>query len=198
MKKLFVISIVGLLWSTLLAIPASAQATKQSSNVYAFADPMNAVGTAQLVRNSNGVTMNIKTEGLDAGAAYTVWWVVFNNPDACVDGCDAADVSNPDVMATVLFAAGHVIGQNGKGNFAGHLSNGDTSGDSFPLDLPGDAVGLVYPETAEIHLVVRTHGPPIPGMVDEQISTFNGGGCSDPGNEADACVDQQFAVFLPQ
>ncbi|MDQ3972803.1 MAG: hypothetical protein M3276_00350 [Actinomycetota bacterium] len=32
--------------------------------------------------------------------------------------------------------------------------------------------GLTNPMPAEIHAVVRTHGPVIPGMVDEQIHTF--------------------------
>lgn len=122
----------------------------------------------------------------------------FNNPAACDNSCNAPDLGNPAVLGTVLYAAGHVIGPNGKGNFAAHLAVGDTSGDSFPVEFPGDLVGLIAPLEAEIHLVVRSHGPPLPGQVAEQISTFNGGGCHDPGDPTDACEDQQFAVHLPQ
>ncbi len=153
------------------------------------------VGDAQLVRGPNGVSMELTTTQLDPGAAYTVWWVVFNNPEYCVDGCDASDSGIPEVQATVLAAAGHVVGATGQSSFAGHLQVGDTSGDSFPPLLPGDSVGLVDVMKAEIHLAVRTHGTPIAGMVAEQISTFNGGGCSDPMNPNDACETQQVAVF---
>jgi hypothetical protein len=39
--------------------------------------------------------------------------------------------------------------------------------------------------------MLRTHGPPIPGQVNEQMSTFNGG-C-----DINACEDQQCAVHQP-
>jgi len=148
------------------------------------------VGTSQLVRSPNGVAMNLRTTGLDPGAAYTVWWVIFNNPEFCEDFCNEPDLFNPDVLATVLGATGHVIGHDGVGNFAAYLAEGDTS-DVAPFGLPGDAVGLIDSTQAAIHLVVRTHGPPIPGHVKEQISTF-GGGC-----DVNACEDQQFAAHAP-
>lgn len=54
--------------------------------------------------------------------------------------------------------------------------------------------GLTNPTQAEIHAVVRTHGPVIPGMVDEQIHTFNGG--CDPGQPNEGqCQDLQFTAF---
>ena len=43
---------------------------------------------------------------------------------------------------------------------------------------------------AEIHMVVRTHGPLLVGDVDSQIGYF-GGGCA-----VNACFDQ-FAVAFP-
>ena len=58
------------------------------------------------------------------------------------------------------------MGNNGVANFAGPVPNDVLIGD-----------GLTNPEGAEIHLVLRYHGPKIQGHVDEQIHTF-AGGCS--------------------
>jgi hypothetical protein len=143
--------------------------------------------SAMLVRTDKGVTMTIHTSGLDPGAAYTVWWVIYNNPEHCQsDLCtDPPDFGNPDVQATLLHATGHVIGNNRVGNFAAHLAEGDPSS--------GDELGLVDASKAQIELVVRSHGQPIPGMVKEQITMFNGG-CS-----INVCESEQVTtpVFVP-
>ena len=54
--------------------------------------------------------------------------------------------------------------------------------------------GLLDAEKAEVHLVVRSHGPAVDGAFDAQLSTF-GGGC-DPIDVA-PCVDVQYAMHLP-
>ena len=149
--------------------------------------------SATLVRTDTGVTMTIHTSGLDPGAAHTVWWVIYNNPEHCATHpCTLADLGNADVQGTILNATGHVIGNNGLGNFAAYLAEGDTSGLSLPIAFPGDAVGLVDARKAQIFLGVRSHGQPIPGQVKEQTSMFNGG-C--PPN---SCEDEQATtVFVP-
>jgi len=157
--------------------------------------------SSTLVRTDKGVTMTIHTSGLQPGAAHTVWWVIFNNPEKCA----VPNQCNPmlDLPDTVLNATGHVIGDNGLGNFAAYLAEGDTSGLSLPIAFPGDEFGLVDARKAMIILQVRTHGQPIPGQVQEQISMYNGGGCHDlEGNPPafdpnDACDDEQFTVFMP-
>ena len=151
-------------------------------------DNNSVVGSSKLVRNQNGVTVTVNTSDLEPGSAQTVWWIVFNNPEECVDGCNGADLSNPDVNGDVIYAAGNVVGGNGTSNFAAHLNEGDNDGSIFEgaFGFPGS--GLIDAETAEIHLVVRSHGQAIPGMIDEQIHTFNGG-C--PPND---CDDVQFSI----
>jgi hypothetical protein len=145
--------------------------------------------------------MSIQTSGLDQ-AAYTVWWIVFNNPANCSDGAcgeddififdDDGNIVGPNLPGraaaeiSVVFAAGHVVGAAGNAGFAGHLQEGKIKGHvNF-----GD--GLTNVDGAEIHLVVRSHGPAVPGIVKEQISTFFGGCNPDP--ELDPCEDQQFAI----
>jgi hypothetical protein len=149
--------------------------------------------SATLVRTDKGVTMTIHTSGLDAGP-HTVWWFIYNNPEDCAtDPCRFIDFDNPNVQATTLYATGHVIGHNGVGNFASYLAEGDTSGYTVPPNLPEQQVlGLVDARKAQIQLGVRSHGQPIPGMLKEQISTFNGG-C--PPN---SCENEQYStVFVP-
>ena len=126
--------------------------------------------SATLRRSKNGITVNIKTSELLPGGAYTVWFIIFEEGDVFVDA---------------LYAAGHVIGGNGEGNFSAHLSEGDVSG-SIATRL-----GLTDAEHQGVHMVVRSHGLAIPGMVDDQIHTV-GGGCG-----TNTCVDEQYAVFLP-
>jgi hypothetical protein len=135
------------------------------------------VATSTLVRNDNGVGMTIHTVGLPPGTADTVWWVIFNNPSACSHGmgglrCGAGDLSQPAVMASVQFATGHIIGPDGVGDYGAYLRQGDTSGCASP-GLPCN--GLASARSADVHLVVRTHGAPIPGLIPEQIHSFNGG-----------------------
>jgi hypothetical protein len=175
---LAVLMVSGVLWvQNGLADPAS----KSQGELLRFSDGSIVEGSsAMLVRTDKGVTMNIHTSGLDPGAVYTVWWVIYNNPEHCQsDVCtDPPDFGKPDVQTTVLYATGHVIGNNGVGNFAAYLAEGDTSGHSVPPppNPPDDVVfWLVDARKAQIELVVRSHGQPIPGMVKEQFSSFNGG-----------------------
>ena len=77
------------------------------------------------------------------------------------------------VGVDVLYAAGHVIDDSGVGNFSARLNVDDTKGSVF------SSLGLQNGKefSAEVHLVLRSHDPVIPGMVNEQISSF-GGGCT--------------------
>lgn len=188
-------------------LAASADISYSVLQVDPSVDPMAPVvpgSSSMLVRTDKGITMTIHTSGLQPGAAYTVWWGIFNNPEECAvphQCVPMPDLGNPDVLGTVLNATGHVIGKNGVGNFAAHLAEGDKSGLSLPIEFPGDEFGLIDARKAMILLAVRTHGQPIPGQVKEQISMFNGGGChdfeSDPPepDPTDACADVQFTVF---
>jgi len=112
------------------------------------------LGTSSTIhRNKNGITVNFKTKNLIPNNAYTLWFVIF------------ADAGGPPIST---YAAGHVVGGSGKGNFSAHKSVGEI--------MEGERVfNFNNPETAEVHLALRSHGPAIPGMVDEQIHSFTGG-----------------------
>jgi hypothetical protein len=139
--------------------------------------------SSELVRNDNGVTVTLHTTGLTAGNVYTIAFVIFNNPGACATSpCSASDLTKAAVQTSIVFASGHVVGGEGE-NFAAHLNVGDVS---QAISGPG----LLNSRKAEIHVQVRSHGPAIPGAIDDQIHQFNGG-C--PPN---ACVNVQGAQHL--
>jgi hypothetical protein len=195
-KVFTLITLQALLLAGLISQSGTATAGRaeiSQSNVYRFADN-SAVNRAssKLVRTDSGVSMTIQTNDLPP-AAFTNWWVVFNNPEFCqfpsaVDGiCGGNDfpppfgAGDPAVEVDFIFATGNVVGNNGKGGFAAHLQEGDLGGSLL-------GIGLLDARKAEIHLVVRSHGDKVPGLVSQQIHTINGG-C--PPN---ACVDVQFAI----
>lgn len=152
-----------------------------------------------LTTEEAGALMAIHTTELEAGDAYTVWWVVFNRPDRCTTHpsgpirCGPDDLSRPEPEASALFGAGGVVAGRGDAFFGAHLPVRDTSG--CQPELPCRE-GLTNPNEAEIHLVVRSHGPAIPGHVDGQITTFNGGCNPGEANEGQ-CRNVQASMFPP-
>ncbi len=166
-----------------------ADSTYQTANMVVFGVGTPLPGAATLVRTENEVWVTISTSGLDKKAGYTVWWVVFNNPDACIDGCKGSDLSIPAVNGSVLYAAGFVTGTDGTAHVTAHLTGGE-----IPAGLAvlrGDGLAEDNGFGAEIHMVVRSHGALIPGSVAAQIGSFTGA-CN-----VNSCADQQAARFLP-
>jgi hypothetical protein len=163
------------------ALPAhAAPATRDTVNMIVFSTGAviaPGVATSTLIRNDNGVGMTIHTIGLPADTADTVWWVIFNNPGACSHGtfglrCGLGDLGVSAVKASVQFATGHLIGSDGVGDYGAYLREGDAS-DCASAALPCN--GLFDARTADVHIVVRTHGAPIAGSIPDQIHSFNGG-----------------------
>ena len=164
------------------------------------------VGTAYLMKNDKGFTVKFETSGLIHNHTYTLWCVAWNKPVNCKVPNQCTDEDFPNfatVEVEVMYVAGHLVGKNGKGNFSGHLKEGDDSGSANAFfGLPGFG-GLQDVEHAELHFVLRSHGPAIPGLVNEQINSYEGG-CSTffppfsqiPVNEGE-CADIHFSIFPP-
>lgn len=179
------------------------KASRNSSNSFASANWFPATGnsgvvansSSVMIRNADGVAYTISTTGLLPGGAYTNWWVIFNEPQFCSPpGCGADDFpqngGNPNAGASVLWATGRVVDANGQGNFASHLAAGGVS------SAPGQVLfgpALLNPR-AEIHIIVRSHGPASgdPNVLQLQLTTV-AGGCS----LSNPCQDQQFVLHLP-
>jgi hypothetical protein len=164
--------------------------------------------SSRLTRFQNGVTTAISTIDLNPGHVYTLWWVVFNAPENCSDGvCNADDIfvfengaiprdeAGNRVMNMDGIAAANISIQHAAGGLAvdGTLNTSASLGEG---EVPGIVAGpgLLDAETAEIHLVVRTHGEKVDSAFLDQVSTF-GGGCEPM--DALPCDDVQFSIHLP-
>ena len=153
----------------LAAIPLSraGAATQTTSDVTLISDPSVVVGTSTLTRTESGISFTLQTTGLDPGHAVTVWWMV----------------TNPDGGVAVLYATGRIIGKNG-GQFGGYLQVGDSTG-----YVMGDDTTLEDALEATVTFVVRDHGPMKPGVINDQIRTFEA--CNP------TCTDLQVSVHQP-
>jgi len=159
-------------------------------------------GHGTLKRGQDWVQVQINTSGLPAGA-YTVWWVIFNNPTGCVDGCDDSDLLNPAAEVSVFWADGKVVQQNGIGNFADRYTLGDDLGEPGRQHILGD--GALDTTQAEIHNIIKYHGPASADstVLYEQLHTLLGS-CEEGANAYDLgspfgvqCFDPQAVVHLP-
>jgi hypothetical protein len=151
-----------------------------------------------LLRDETSVELRAEFSGLDASATYTLWWIIFNNPEECTTGaapalCGEGDL-NPDrdgegvnpVDRGVRNASGFITGTAGTANTRARLKEGPSpTGPAMAgFGQLNDSVG------AEIHIVVQTHGAPLAGSVDQQMTVPNAS-CNT------VCEDQFAIVFLP-
>ncbi|WP_373495000.1 hypothetical protein [Aquiflexum sp.] len=155
---------------------------------------------SKLRRHDNGIAATIHTSLLEAKAVYTVWVVIFENPELCSDNmCGEDDIFNseglivngdgsfgtPGVNVTVMWGTGKIASAAGIGTFNLWAEVNNSPGEV--LFGPGlmDAMG------SEIHFVIRNHGQAIPGLLQEQLTSFEGG-C-----EVNGCTDEQFSIHKP-
>ena len=149
---------------------------------------------ATLKRFDDGAQFNIHTSNLFPGETYTVWWVIFNDPQSCDAGCGDDDFKADPRRGdpSILYATGKVIPNNANGaaNFQARLGEEGPPGQI----LFGD--GLTNPAGAEIHLAIQGHGQPSTdeATLYEQTNRFKGGWGNPP---CDTCANQQAVVFQP-
>lgn len=182
---------------------------RQAAEMINFADGSPARGGGVLTRTATEVSVRLSTTDLDPDAAYSVWWIVFNRPRACLIAyaCGESDIfSAPGVLnmdqiraarISVFYADGFVTGADGTAYVAAHLAAGRLPTGTFvnfgwPIGQSGrqqSGLRAFNGLHAEMHMVVRTHGTAVAGAVGLQTSTFTGL-C-----DVQACADQQAIVF---
>jgi hypothetical protein len=207
MRRFFALLSVTIL-AVALAAPASAEpAIHQTVDVNYFSGAPATADGASLIRTNSGVSARVSTTvggqlfdlfagplGVDweVGDATTNWFVVFNEPGECTGGvCGEDDVRAAALGSDVAkigvhFATGHVAGSS-NWRSAASLREGDLSGVFFGYPL-------LDARTAEIHVVIRSHGPAanlVPGDLAAAIGSI-GGGCA-----INTCGDAQAAEFKP-
>jgi hypothetical protein len=172
---------------------------------------------ATLRRYETRVEAEANLAGLEAGHVYTFWWVFFNAPANCVgtpndDGdplCFVADLSNPEEIGMSLVyglpspTAGAVADDEGVFAYADPFSynQGDNTG---ALEAPFDDGLTASAWDAEIHLIVRDHGPALEGAdLDAQLTQYCGG-CNDEaegfcptGEGPNSCREVAYVRFAP-
>ena len=170
-------------------------------------------GHTTLVRTPNGLSATWAGSGVgvESGFVYTLWFIVFNEPEDCVTPapgggfmCGETDVFiDPEsAMVDILFSGGSIAGNNEWIRLGGHRKRGDNSGSVYSFLGVEDPPGLIDPMGAEVHLVLRSHGPVIPGMVADQIGSFEGG-CvvfqnpPEIPDEEGECADIKASIHLP-
>ncbi len=119
--------------------------------------------------------IKIKAKGLEPGHAYTMWVVYFNDQKLCVDGCNGPDLRVAG--GGVIWGAGKVANHHGQATFTAKLTTG--AGADYVGKTPPPPFAFAPYEAGrdnEFHVVIRSHGPRIPGQVHDQLSTY-GGGC---------------------
>lgn len=157
---------------------------------------------ALLQRSSRCVEFFVATSGLPEGA-HSVWWVVFNEPTACLRGagdCAPFDFGVPATRPSLVWATGAFVGADGEATVSDRLCVGDDLG--FPAGrspeqhILGD--GLDDARHAEIHVVFRYHGArdPDPMTAYHQTHSFSESCERDANAHPDgSCFDPQAAFF---
>lgn len=162
---------------------------------------------ASLKRGKNYLQFNIHTTNLPQGA-YTVWYIIFNDPSSCAGPGSSGGVCGENDLflpsTSVVWATGKIVHANGIGNFSDRIYVGEQRTETIIL---GDDLNspLEYPQTAEVHLIIKYHGHPSDDseLLYDQLHTLLGN-CDENGgaNSFDAgpvfgiqCFDPQVAVF---
>lgn len=195
-----------------LALPAFAQPVVQTAVPFTFQDtqdtfvaPTPIVGaTATLTRYEDAVALRVDTQDLPPGA-YTVWWIVFNNPAGCMGGCGEDDLFRPEAQTSIFWATGGIVEDDGVGSFRAFVRELEMLAAPGKVVFPGTG-GLLDAHTAEVHVAIKLHGEVRADLVGKQIGTIYGA-CTDPPGpvvhpvdpiETDRifpCYDPQAAVF---
>ena len=160
-----------------VATAASAQrATIDPGEVFDITGvPVEGTG-AMITRTDRGVSFMVMTTDLTPGDAFSVWVVIVE----------------PDNDVFVFNIAGGMANANGDLNFGAHVSTGTVpEANGLNIFLGGGEVD--HPRDAAIHLVIRSHGPVIPGMQMAQFGTLNGG-CN-PGEPNEGLCEDMQRVF---
>jgi len=213
MKRIFIIVLGALLISVFGSTPVDADGTQVSqADVIVFQAagdvgggvltpgdmfPPTSSGHAILRRKDDTINLEIRTSGLPPGA-YTIWWVVWNNPDGCEGPCGEDDLFSETGENSVFWAGYDIVTGNGKGNFTASYTNGDPRGEDGEQNIIDLGFG-VDPATAEVHNIIKYHGPASedPDVLFDQLYTLLGS-CDQGANALDLGFPFGVQCFDPQ
>ncbi len=144
----------------------------QTAEVQAAAPEIAAEGAAWLKRSKNRVDGRVMAKVDKANTPYTIWWVIFNNPDGCFDpvrGCGPWDLERDGGVASdaaIFNASGAISAASGDGggvinvdiSVIGRESAGNGSqGPAAPVPVLMNEFRKNNGLCAEIHLDINEH-----------------------------------------
>lgn len=160
---------------------------------------------ATLSTGPEGASMQIMTQGITPGHAITIWFVALQNPHLCKSNpCTPMEAMGmPEMNTVAVNGGGTVVPKDGQIRMSAFLPVGNVSNNLYETRF-------TQPEMAEYHLVVHDHGPLIPKLASDMLSSFRGG-CtlksvppfypdsarSDGEGGPNTCVSRQVALFVP-
>lgn len=198
-----------------VAMAPAAHAAQDKQPLYSFAtgDPITGA-YSKLSRSDAAIATQIRTAA-PAGDAVTVWYVIFNAPEACSDACGEDDLFingdpsqgfnfdqiNAARISVVFGGDGDVVNPGGRLALDGGLAEGEVPTGTMQVVIghpddgalvPGPVTGLEDASGAEVHIVLQDHGTAHedPDLLASQLSGFQTA-CNPE------CTDIQFAVHLP-
>jgi len=165
-------------YSSVMADGHLMDSTTDRQAVFTFtSDPQETGGYSNLTRTDGMILIALEAAGLTPGNVHTLWWIVFNNPEACSEDCgenDIFDLANEfggacdGLNCDGVVAAGIAIG-NATGNVA--KSDGTLEfGARMPMGSNADGHQVLFgagfgpimltssPHDAEVHVIVQSHG----------------------------------------
>lgn len=193
MRRLF----IGLVAAALVASSAATASANpwETEDIFGqgMGGPTVAVNGAKINRSATGVSASVTMATPVPGSysyprtptssgvaghpeAFSLWVIVFFNPEACIGECDMPDVvGNPNVVAGGYNGGGHLVSGpkltlSGRVN-AQSATFGGPNAESIAYAL---ANGYSF-ANADIHLAVAPHGALAPELLPEQLTTPAGG-----------------------
>lgn len=150
-------------------------------------------GVATLTRSQNGLFVHQEVAGLTPGHAYSVWWVIFDNPQGCAAStCVPSDLGVRAAQGSLVNGGGFVA-EGTTQAYSSHLARHDVEGKQVQM---GDPSGVDNTYRSQVHLVLRAHGVAEASAENQaiQTSTFNGF-CNLPPDPPGVCQNVSAAVF---
>ncbi len=163
-------------WSALVLLCASSGAFAddrprvfQTAEVQPSADGIAAEGAAWLKRSKNRVDGRVMAKVDKPNTPYSIWWVIFNNPDGCIDVCGPGDLMADGGIAAdvaIFNASGAISAASGDGggvinvdiSVIGRESAGNGSqGPAAPVPVLLNKFRKNNGLCAEIHVDINEH-----------------------------------------
>jgi len=146
--------------------------TFQSANMANIANGMPftaANGAATLIRSKNELQGRVMLADLNPGHAYTIWWIIFNEPSSCSTHPCTPGVDFAAGDAAIHYATGVIAASDGNGGGVANVSF-ETRDGAPPIGefvVPGlPEMGLKHNHgfKSEVHFLMIDHGVPAAGF----------------------------------